>query len=84
MSNALSEQEFEKWYESHAKYSTHSSDTALAGWQACAQQARKNHWAAFSPEELRELDNFLSQAHIDSWGYRREIAAELERRNEGC
>ena len=55
MEDALSDQAFEEWYNTIAKYSTTRLDTALAGWRACAKRARENRWAAFSEPELARL-----------------------------
>jgi hypothetical protein len=78
MSDALSDQAFEKWYDSNPKYSTAYYETALAGWQACAERARENRWAAFSEDELVRLQpvssDMLNRDLFD------EIEAELRRR----
>ena len=53
MNDPLSDQAFEKWYDS--RHSSGYFDTALSGWQACARIARENRWVAFSEHELVRL-----------------------------
>jgi hypothetical protein len=76
MNDPLSDQAFEKWYNS--KHSTAYFDTAWAGWRECARRARENRWAAFSENELVRLQpdssNMLNRDLFD------EIEAELRRR----
>jgi hypothetical protein len=78
MEDALSDQAFEEWYDTIAKYSTTRLDTALAGWRACAKRVRENRWTAFSEPELARLQpassDLLNRDLFD------EIEAELRRR----
>jgi hypothetical protein len=76
MNDPLSDQAFEKWYDS--RHSSGYFDTALSGWQACARIARENRWVAFSEHELVRLQpvssDMLNRDLFD------EIEAELRRR----
>ena len=75
----LSDQAFEEWYNSLTKYSIRY-DTALAGWQACAQRIRENRWAAFSQKELQDLRR-LSYRETRMAALYNEIVTEIEKRS---
>ncbi len=75
----LSDQAFEEWYNSLTKYSIRY-DTALAGWQACAQRIRENRWAAFSQKELEDLRR-LSYCETSMAALYNEIVTEIEKRS---
>ena len=77
MNDPLSDQVFEKWYDS--KHLTAYFDTALSGWQACARIARQNRWAAFSETKLVRLQP-VSSFDILNQDLFNEIEAELRRR----
>jgi hypothetical protein len=87
-SDDLSDEAFSAWANTMGDLmpeGTSERDRAARAWYEPRAGRALSAWGphAFPDEDLKRLWDILESFQLDAWGYRREIEAEMERREKG-